>query len=53
MKPGDVLLLENLRFHAEEEQNDAKFAKELMQGVESTWTTLLPWRTGPMPRWRR
>ncbi|HEY9073163.1 MAG TPA: phosphoglycerate kinase [Desulfobaccales bacterium] len=34
MKPGDVLLLENLRFHAEEEQNDPKFAKELMQGVE-------------------
>ncbi len=34
MKPGDVLLLENLRFHAEEEQNDARFAKELMQGVD-------------------
>ena len=34
MKPGEVLLLENLRFHAEEEQNDAKFAKELMQGVD-------------------
>ena len=29
MKPGDVILLENLRFHAEEEENDAKFAKEL------------------------
>ncbi|HVF54828.1 MAG TPA: phosphoglycerate kinase [Pyrinomonadaceae bacterium] len=26
---GDVLLLENLRFHAEEEQNDDNFAKEL------------------------
>ncbi|HEX8635194.1 MAG TPA: phosphoglycerate kinase [Pyrinomonadaceae bacterium] len=26
---GDVLLLENLRFHAEEEQNDDAFAKEL------------------------
>ncbi len=34
MKPGDVLLLENLRFHAEEEQNDSKFSKELMQGVD-------------------
>jgi 3-phosphoglycerate kinase len=29
MKPGDVILLENLRFHAEEEKNDPKFAKEL------------------------
>lgn len=29
MKPGDVTLLENLRFHAEEEKNDPAFAKEL------------------------
>jgi len=29
MKPGDVLLLENLRFHAEEEKNDAAFARAL------------------------
>src|SRR3989338_2657494 len=29
MKPGDVALLENLRFHAEEEKNDSNFAKEL------------------------
>ncbi len=29
LKPGDVLLLENLRFHAEEEANDAAFAKAL------------------------
>ena len=28
-KPGEVVLLENLRFHAEEEANDANFAKEL------------------------
>ena len=28
-KPGDVVLLENLRFHAEEEANDQNFAKEL------------------------
>src|SRR5213594_3788484 len=29
MKPGDVLLLENLRFHVGEEQNDDHFAKAL------------------------
>jgi 3-phosphoglycerate kinase len=29
MKAGDIILLENLRFHAEEEKNDPDFAKEL------------------------
>ncbi len=29
MRPGDVLLLENLRFHAEEEKNDEGFARAL------------------------
>jgi phosphoglycerate kinase len=29
LKPGDVLLLENLRFHPEEEANDPKFARRL------------------------
>ncbi|MEN2985892.1 MAG: phosphoglycerate kinase [Thermodesulfovibrionaceae bacterium] len=29
MKEGDVILLENLRFHIEEERNDEKFAKAL------------------------
>jgi len=29
MKPGQVILLENLRFHPEEETNDPNFAKEL------------------------
>ncbi|MGA2667512.1 MAG: phosphoglycerate kinase [Ignavibacteria bacterium] len=29
MKDGDVLLLENLRFHKEEEKNDEAFSKEL------------------------
>ena len=29
LKPGQVLLLENLRFHPEEEANDAKFARQL------------------------
>ena len=29
MRPGDVVLLENLRFHKEEEANDAAFARAL------------------------
>lgn len=29
LKDGDVLLLENLRFHPEEEKNDPEFAKQL------------------------
>jgi phosphoglycerate kinase len=29
LRPGDMLLLENLRFHAAEEANDPEFAKEL------------------------
>ena len=29
LKPGDVLLLENLRFHPEEEKNDPAFSKAL------------------------
>lgn len=33
LQPKEVLLLENLRFHPEEEKNDAEFAKQL---VEST-----------------
>ena len=31
LKPGEVLVLENLRFHPEEEGGDAKFAKQLAQ----------------------
>ena len=34
LKPGDVILLENLRFHPEEEKNDANFAKELASLAE-------------------
>lgn len=29
MKPGEVVMLENLRFHKQEEKNDPDFAKEL------------------------
>ncbi len=29
MQPGDVILLENLRFHKEETENDPEFSKEL------------------------
>jgi phosphoglycerate kinase len=29
LKPGDILLLENLRFHSEEEAGDATFAEQL------------------------
>ena len=31
LKNGEVLLLENVRYHAEEEKNDAEFARQLSQ----------------------
>lgn len=34
LHPGQIILLENLRFHPEEEQNDKAFAKELAVGVD-------------------
>jgi phosphoglycerate kinase len=34
MRPGDLLLLENLRFRAEEEANDAEFARALAEGMD-------------------
>jgi len=34
LAPGQVLLLENTRFHAEEEANDAAFAKDLAGSAE-------------------
>ncbi|MDD4004453.1 MAG: phosphoglycerate kinase [Elusimicrobiaceae bacterium] len=33
-KPGEIVLLENLRFHPEEEKNDAAFAKKLARHGE-------------------
>jgi phosphoglycerate kinase len=33
--PGDVLMLENVRFHPEEEQNDPAFAKALAEGFDA------------------
>lgn len=34
MKPGDILLLENLRFYAAEEKNDPAFAAQLAQNAD-------------------
>jgi phosphoglycerate kinase len=34
LRSGDVVLLENIRFHPEEEKNDAAFAKELASGFD-------------------
>jgi len=34
LKQGEILLLENLRFHPEEEKNDEKFARELASLAE-------------------
>lgn len=34
MKDGDVVLLENVRFHAEEEKNDLSFARQLAKSAD-------------------
>ena len=34
VKPGQIVLLENLRFHKEEEKNDPEFAKKLASYAE-------------------
>ncbi|MFA6253967.1 MAG: phosphoglycerate kinase [Candidatus Paceibacterota bacterium] len=34
LKPGQILMLENVRFHPEEEKNDKKFSQELIKGID-------------------
>lgn len=34
LQPGDILLMENLRFYAEEEKNDPKFAAQLAHEID-------------------
>jgi phosphoglycerate kinase len=35
LKPGDLLMLENVRFHREEEKNDPAFGRELADGFDA------------------
>lgn len=37
MSPGEVILLENLRFHEQEESNDKDFAKKLAQDSQASY----------------
>jgi phosphoglycerate kinase len=34
LEPGEVLLLENLRFYPQEKENDLRFAEQLAQGID-------------------
>jgi len=34
LKPGEILMLENLRFYGQEEKNDQEFARKLASGAE-------------------
>ena len=34
MKAGDLLMLENVRFHKEEEKNEANFARDLAKNAD-------------------
>jgi phosphoglycerate kinase len=36
MKPGDIVVLENVRFHSEEEKNDPEFCRQLAR-----WLTFM------------
>ena len=50
MKPGDIVLLENLRFHKEEEKNDPGFVDQLRCWATFTSTTPSPAPIARMPR---
>ena len=54
LKPGQVLMLENLRFHAgetsKEEADRVAFGKELAKGMDVYVDDAFGWRTGPIPR---
>ena len=39
MAGGDILLLENLRFHPEEEKNDPAFAEKVCDGNSAHWSS--------------
>jgi hypothetical protein len=49
LRDGDVLLLENLRFHGEEEKNDPAFSKSWRGWPTSLFKTLSAPFTGPTP----
>ena len=38
MQPGDIVLLENVRYYAEEEKNDADFAEKLAAAPKASFT---------------
>ncbi len=50
MQPGDVLLLENVRFHTEEEKNDPAFAEKLAKVADVYVNDAFGPPTAPMPR---
>ena len=51
MAGGQVLMLENLRFHEEETQNDSELEKPWLLSVTFISTMLLPYPIVPMHRW--
>ena len=48
LKPGEILVLENLRYHKEEEKNDPKFAEQLAKLADIVVMMLLVFRIEPM-----